>query len=222
MKLSAELRWFWRNQCPDLFDWFVARADHGFAAGGGAKTRADDYLADAGQVELGIKIRGDVGSNAAKPAGPEIKGLIDAAYAQCDIRPFSGAIEFWSKWDSRVLEVPPSKRIRTLKTRWLRKFESATGRLVEIELDEKEDRRDRKDLPGAGCNVELTEVRIEGETWWTFGFESFGPVSSLNASLLATAGLLAARQPPAFEAGVIQSYPKWLASRVPAKAVQDA
>jgi hypothetical protein len=38
-------------------------------------------------------------------------------------------------------------------------------------------------LPAIGCDVELTRVTIVRETWWTFGFESFGPLDTVENSL---------------------------------------
>jgi hypothetical protein len=66
-----------------------------------------------------------------------------------------------------------------------------------------------------GCNVELARVTVGGEVWWTLGFEAFGPPRTLQASLRATAGLLAARRPPPLGDGLRASYPAWLAQLNP-------
>jgi hypothetical protein len=58
MEVSAEIRWLWHNTVPPgLVDWFCPADAHGCPAGGG-RTRMDEYLRDAHQVELGCKRRG--------------------------------------------------------------------------------------------------------------------------------------------------------------------
>ena len=34
-----------------------------------------------------------------------------------------------------------------------------------------------------GCEVELTEVRVGGQDWWTLGFEATGPADLLRSQL---------------------------------------
>ena len=70
------------------------------------------------------------------------------------------------------------------------------------ELDEK---------PGSA--VELTQIRIDGTTWWTLGFEATGPASMLRGALETTAALVFADAAPggvAFDAGNSTSYTEWL------------
>jgi hypothetical protein len=40
------------------------------------------------------------------------------------------------------------------------------------------------------CKVELTEVRMGGQDWWTLGFEATGPADLLRSELQATAALV--------------------------------
>ena len=53
-------------------------------------------------------------------------------------------------------------------------------------------------------------VEAAVETWWTFGFEAFGPLWNVESSLLATAALLAGRNLTAWTEGRLASYPAWL------------
>jgi hypothetical protein len=69
-----------------------------------------------------------------------------------------------------------------------------------------------------GCEVELTEIGIRGEDWWTLGFEATGPASLLRGELEAAAALVFAQALP----GVVQpgtddsrSYAEWLGQRLP-------
>ena len=71
--------------------------------------------------------------------------------------------------------------------------------------------------PGLGqqprCEVELTEVRMGGQDWWTLGFEATGPASLLRSALEATAALVFAQAlPGGVEPGPDESrsYAEWL------------
>ncbi len=63
------------------------------------------------------------------------------------------------------------------------------------------------------CEVELTEVRIRGQHWWTLGFEATGPAELLRSELEATAAVVFARALPGeMEPGSDESrsYAEWL------------
>ena len=66
MFVSAEIRWFYPDECPaNLHRWFGEMSP----APGGGKLRIDVYLSQTNQSEVSIKIRGG------RP-GVEIKGLV--------------------------------------------------------------------------------------------------------------------------------------------------
>ena len=63
------------------------------------------------------------------------------------------------------------------------------------------------------CEVELTEIRMGGQDWWTLGFEATGPADLLRSELEATAALVFAQAPPGgVELGPDESrsYAQWL------------
>lgn len=63
------------------------------------------------------------------------------------------------------------------------------------------------------CAVELTEVRLRDESWWTLGFEATGPTSLLQSHLEATAALVfVCELPEGVELGTESStsYAEWL------------
>ena len=65
----------------------------------------------------------------------------------------------------------------------------------------------------AGCMVELTEVGVRGEAWWSVGFEATGSASLLRSQLEATATLVFAQALPAgVKLGTddSRSYAQWL------------
>ena len=88
-------------------------------------------------------------------------------------------------------------------------------------------RVDRGARPGLGpqpqCKVELTEIRVHGQHWWTLGFEATGPASLLRSELQAAAALVFAQAlPGGVEPGPDESrsYAQWLGQ--PPRAGSDA
>jgi hypothetical protein len=203
MYLSAELRWFWPRRAPARLErWFrAATRDH--CAAGGGETRTDQYLLAADQTEVGIKARGN-------RAGVEIKGLVAVVAEGVAAPPFTAPIELWTKW--AVAELPLGRTIAVEKQRWVRKFDTTHGAPREVPLDAAEQPRDGQ-WPGLGCHVELTRLVVEGETWWTLGFEAFGRLDTVVVDLRAVAAVMAARRPPALGTPSLLSYPAWLATR---------
>jgi hypothetical protein len=204
MQVSAEIRWFWRDASPpSLEDWFC-KADGHYCSAGGGGTRVDEYLRDASQVELGVKRRGS-------KKGAEVKGLVAVTWGGLAVGPFTGPVELWVKWTSEPLELNSASMVTTEKRRWLRKFDTIVPLPQEIPLDAEEKPLDKRQLPALGCNVELTQVSLlNGEVWWTLGFEAFGTIRTVENDLRAVATILVARRPPELGDGLLASYPAWL------------
>jgi hypothetical protein len=207
MLVTAEIRWFWREIPREFEAWFRDPAPSVCAAGGGG-VRVDDYLADAGQIELGMKRRGGA-------EGLEVKGLVSGDFATLSCFPFAGPMEIWCKWKSDLLVMPPGRIISVEKRRWLRRFVTLEGATEEIPLDDSENPTEGGPLPLVGCNVELTQIGLQdGSRWWTFGFEALGALPSVAPSLTQAAQTLAGRRPPPIEPGWMGGYPAWLAHHV--------
>jgi hypothetical protein len=65
----------------------------------------------------------------------------------------------------------------------------------------------------AGCDVELTEIHVRGQAWWTLGFEATGATGLLRRELETAAALVFAQAlPDGVELGTgnSQSYAQWL------------
>jgi hypothetical protein len=65
--------------------------------------------------------------------------------------------------------------------------------------------------------VELTEVDVRGEAWWSLGFEATGPAEALRGELDAAAALVFAQAlPGGMELGLDDStsYAQWLRQRL--------
>jgi hypothetical protein len=203
--VSAEIRWFWQKAPDGLVAWFQGGQAHPFPAGGGATPRTDLYRRDASQTEVGIKLRGN------KP-GWEVKGLVARLSPLADA-PFTGEPEVWTKWTVDGLAVDARDVLATTKLRWIRKLamDGETPREVRIGADEQP--VSGEDAPDRGCQVELTQVVVGAETWWTLGFEAFGALSTVEGDLRAAASTMAGRRPPPLGGGRLAGYPAWLKDR---------
>jgi hypothetical protein len=203
LEISAEIRWFWKGAGPPgLNDWFNSTACLDFAPGGGG-LRTDRYLVDRKQTELGIKLRGN------KP-GVEVKGLVARLAHGCTEHPFVGPIEIWTKWSSEPLSLGEHGLTVVDKRRWLRKFDCSGAQMREIVLNREEHSADNSPFPPEGCDVEFTEVSLQGGRWVTLGFEAFGTLDTVVQHVREATRLLSQRQPPTLTEGWIASYPKWL------------
>lgn len=186
MLLSAEIRLFWSDRKPaELEAWFMDASIHG-SPPSGPEERTDVYVDASKQTDLGVKTRGE-------NPGVEIKGLIAKPGEALEFASYQIPIELWSKWSSEVLAFDPKSGIELHKTRWLRRFDIASGQ---------------------GCNFEWTVVRTRaGETHWTLGFEAFGPLSAIEQTLRSTVRAMHGHNPPPAPGAHAFSYPAWLAAR---------
>ena len=169
MQVSAEVRWFHLGAVPeDLRTWFCQPAlDFRHRAGGG-RQRKDVYLLIP-DTELSIKSRGG-------KKGLEVKGFLDVVSSQLHFGQVSVVPRLFCKWSSEELGFAKLPTVEIVKTRWLRKFDTAATDPREIELgagDFGEDPIVKSERPDFGCNIELTSVTKGDEAWWTFGAESF-------------------------------------------------
>ena len=200
MMVSAELRWFWKDEPPrKISDWF-----HGgdVRAGGGSALRRDRYFPHEGEPELGLKTRDEDGAG----AQVEIKGLVATLPPrglELDLR----RLEIWCKWSTSVRPTGPG--LLVVKQRWLRKFAADLGEIPLTKDEQDAQPGPRRGLPAAGCTIELTKVVLPdpGDTWWTLGFEAFGDLDRVCGVLART---LRTRGPPCADPEAELSYPAWL------------
>jgi hypothetical protein len=192
---SLEVRWIFPGQLEAAvagwFGRFPARME----------SREDTYLLDPPLRGLSVKVRGgralEVKAYHGSPGILEMEG-----HAR-------GRMESWQKWSfpcdppSRVSGAPAGWR-PVSKRRRISRFTLASGPIAA-----------RTPGPGRepGCEVELTEIGIRGEDWWTLGFEATGPADLLRSELEATAALVFAQAVPS--AAVpgpdnSRSYAEWL------------
>jgi hypothetical protein len=204
MMTSAELRWFWRERCPQpVYDWFFKS---GLPPGGGF-SRVDRYIPQRGEPDISLKRRGD-------RADFEVKGLVMTRRSP-ELEPLAPHIEIWCKWSCTIRGLKLADGVAVTKTRWLRKFDTSKYVGSEIPLGANEKPRTGYPLPVQGCNVELTEVQIgrHAGVWWTLGFEAFGDFDSVPTNLTLTVLPEKPVLVRVVASGAFLSYPAWLLAR---------
>jgi hypothetical protein len=192
---SLEVRWIFPGQLDTAvagwFGRFPARME----------SREDSYLLDPHVRGLSVKVRGGVAFDMKVYCGSP--GILEVAGCA------RGRMESWQKWS---FPCHPLSRDSGNQAGWrpvgkrrrISRFSLASGRMLAR-------------APGLGqeprCEVELTEVRMRGEAWWSLGFEATGPADVLRRELAATAALVFAETlPGGVELGTddSMSYAEWL------------
>ena len=197
---SLEVRWILPGPLePAVAGWF-GRYPAEIAA------RQDAYLLNPELRGLSVKVRVgtalEVKVYHGSPGTLEVAGLA------------RGRLESWQKWSFPVAMLSQDDRwlpgwtvIR--KSRRITGFWLANGQIVAA-------------VPGPatepGCAVELTEIHVGSQAWWSLGFEATGPVDLIRSTLERAAALIFAQAPPGdVELGLSQcrSYAEWLSRHVP-------
>ncbi len=203
---SLEIRWIFPGRLePAVVGWFER-----FPAG--MESRDDAYLLSPQMRGLSVKLRGRGMLEVKVYHGSP--GILDAAGQA------RGRLESWQKWSfpcdllSQDNGHPAAWR-PVSKTRRISRFSRASGRILAGDPGLGEE---------PGCSVELTEIRMRGEAWWSLGFEATGPADLLRGELEATAALVFAEAlPGGVEPGRddCRSYAEWLCERSGAESQLD-
>jgi hypothetical protein len=120
----------------------------------------------------------------------EIKALVGEG-ATHTLGTLTARTQFWTKVWSAALDLNGLPTVAVHKRRRMKSYPTAAA------VD--------------GCSVEVTEVRIGGESevWTTLGFEAYGALDQLSAALEGVVRLHQS-QPPEVDPGMALSYPAWL------------
>jgi hypothetical protein len=200
MLVTVEIRWFHVGMIPaQTMDWF----QHGSQHVDVQPTREDQYLALPACDALGIKLR---------QGRIEIKQGYQRFDALRVRRRIAGTPRLWRKWgfvldqaDVALAGIPLQSPwwIPVRKERVVRIYRTTgDGTVFAVPAGE---------YPVRGCQLELTQVRVKGNQWWTLGFEAFGAESTLHEDLLLVANeTLAAGEPPRLSSRDCYGYPRWL------------
>lgn len=200
MLYSAEVRWFYHEPRPEsILNWFCTNKSLS-----PEDPRMDHYLVFPGSESVGIKIR------EGKFEAKALRGASEIVQYPYNI---SGRSECWIKWSYEKEAVKTWVQailseshgwVDVTKVRWLRKFSLDHPELLEVSDDER---------PKEGCNVELTQLTIAGEEWWSFAFEAFGEPGQVREYLQKVAEHFFSIHPPIlFQAINSCPYPVWLAN----------
>ena len=198
---SAELRWFSRGDAPSgLLSWF------GAPDSASPEIRTDVYVLLPGCEAVGIKLR---------EGKFEIKALCPGTRDEDLTVGLIGHIERWVKWSF----VPPSaaefhhtveagaRTARIRKARRLSKYSIRNCHPEKIATSSH---------LKSGCNFEITELIVQDSSWWSLGFEAFGPEQHIEGNLLTVAKHVLSNVdvPDLLRSAVQISYPAWIASLV--------
>jgi hypothetical protein len=199
---SLEVRWIFPGQLETAVAGWFAR----FLAG--TESREDIYLLDPQLRGLSVKIRGGAALEVKVYRGSP--GIVEVAGRA------RGRMEAWQKWSFPISPLrqdhgTPAGWRPVRKRRRVSRFLHPGGQIV---------------APATGvghepaCQVELTEVHLGGQDWWTLGFEATGPAELLRSELQATVAIVFAQAlPGGAEPGTddSRSYAQWLRQQADAK-----
>lgn len=154
---TSELRWFTDGQLPSAVVAWFAPPDVDYLT----EHRCDIYRLDAGS-DVGVKRRfGSKLELKVRTRDPEIVVLNHG---------FVGRLERWNRWspaDGLVGQVNDATWIDTHKTIIKRRF-TAWGEPVDLT-------HANRAMTGAGCDLEIAAIEVDGRHAWTLAFAAFGP-----------------------------------------------
>jgi hypothetical protein len=202
---SLEVRWIFPGQLDTaMAGWFPGSQPE-------TESREDDYLLDPGLGGLSVKVRAgrtlDVKMFLGSPGNLDLPGRA------------RGRMQYWRKWSFPFSPLRPDsgdpgsgnpggwRRVR--KQRRVIWFSPSGERVDRVPA-----------VPGpAGLQaryaVELTELRVEHQDWWSLGLEATGPAGALRDGLQATAALVFSQALPGgvdLRIDDSRSYADWLRS----------
>ena len=194
---SLEVRWILRGPLEDAVAGWFGR----FPAE--TESREDLYLRDPDMRGLSVKVRAGEAFEVKVYQGSP--GILDVPGRA------RGRLQSWRKWS---FPFRPLGQVSTDLAAWrpvgkrrrITQFSRASGQFV----------ADPGRAEDAGCAVELTEVRVGDEAWWSLGFEATGPASLLRSELEGAAALVFAQPLPraaALSQDDSRSYADWLSQR---------
>jgi hypothetical protein len=201
---SLEVRWIF----PGELEHAVARWFGRFPTV--TESRQDLYLLHPGLRGLSVKLR--AGRALEVKACHSCPGILEVPGRA------RGHLQSWQKWSfpfgrpgshSGPLTGwrPVDKRRRTCR------FLLADGQMAVA----------GRSHAGPGCTVELTEVRADGQAWWSLGYEATGPAGLLRHELEATATVVFDQALPGgveLSTDDSRSFPEWLSLPTLSQATQ--
>jgi len=200
MQASAEIRWFKKGSIPNsATQWFELGEIRPIAE----PIKTDSYLRVM-TPELGIKVR----SKGGRDEKLEVKGFLSDLGSIALPNGGSGLGQLWARWN--IVKFPHQSGLDWIdvrKARRIRKWEvDARGSIMAVPVDE-------LPLPPQGCNLELSQLSLGAEEWWTVGFDAFGALNRVEEILKIVVDQIATDEFPLLTSGDSVSYPAWLEKR---------
>jgi hypothetical protein len=197
---TAEVRWFYPGAVP-------SNVERSFRRRGGAvqdePLREDCYLSLPDMDGLGIKLReGRIEiKKRLKRQGPIPLG-----------EEAVGVLEHWRKWSFPLAESHVMSSMVTPAASWAGVKKQRLLRTYRVTPEQRVVSCSEGESPSQGCELELTEVSVRDQVWWTLAFEAFGEESCLQEHLLLVVGhVLNTYHLPHLHAEASYGYARWLA-----------
>ncbi|OUL19863.1 hypothetical protein BV378_32130 [Nostoc sp. RF31YmG] len=178
MLISNELRWFYPGKLPDNIQvWFCANCLIDPLKS--PEAREDVYLYSPGCDYLGIKLR---------------QGRLEVKWrqAELDVMDFgelvTGKAEKWGKWlceDSQGESFQPA--IVLGNPSWITVQKVRYSQLFQVFADFSVQAVAANEPIDNGCSVEITNLAVHDNAWWSLAFEAFGEDKRRKENLKATA-----------------------------------
>jgi hypothetical protein len=181
MLITNELRWFYAGKLPEnIMVWFQQNCLINPLKS--PEAREDVYLFTPGCDYLGIKLR---------------QGRLDVKWRQAELgvmdfgELIKGNAEKWGKWlceDSQGESFQPEMVLSNPS--WVKVQKVRYSQLFQVFADFSVQAVATSDRIANGCSVEITNLVVEENAWWSLAFEAFGEDSRMKENLQATANLV--------------------------------
>ncbi|MBD2166207.1 hypothetical protein H6G04_17580 [Calothrix membranacea FACHB-236] len=178
MLVSNELRWFYPGELPENMKlWFQQHCLVNPSQP--PEAREDVYLYSPGCDYLGIKLR---------------QGRLEVKWRQAELGVVSfgdlitGKAEKWGKWlceDANAESFQPAMVLGNPV--WVRVKKVRYSQLFQVFADYAIQPVATKQRLDNGCSVEITNLVVAENAWWSIAFEAFGEDSCIRENLQATA-----------------------------------
>ncbi|MBF1999999.1 MAG: hypothetical protein IGS38_04710 [Synechococcales cyanobacterium M58_A2018_015] len=195
---TMELRWFLPGPPPEsIQNWFQSIE----GAATNEANREDRYLS-LPLATLGIKQRQDA---------IEIKQRIAKGKVQRLTKGIKGQVEQWVKWSFPLdgqqsqpnLTLPPGTWITIQKSRQLKRYGVLPDGTVTAMAD--------SETAEQSCTLELTNLWLAEQQWYSLGLEASGPEDHLGETLMqVTQAVFSGSDAPLLKGKDSYGYPKWL------------
>ena len=194
---TTELRWFTAGRLPlDVESWFTGAGTTGMV-----EERCDSYRMD-GLGDRGVKRRSGATLELKVRQSVRERLTLEAGLA--------GRLEMWRKWSPAdgLVESDGDQA-------WVDVHKKVIKRRFSVDGDEIVLTPGAPAMSGAGCDIEVVAVTVDGVDAWACAFAGFGPTPRRRDTIVASWRALAADTPPPTPFGALfghsSGYPEWLA-----------